>query len=76
MTACPHCGHVAPVVLRSWETWIDAKVESANVTRSNHGAAHHAYRNKRDQWMVRWRWAFAGKFATVDSPIGKAEPRR
>ena len=57
MTACPHCGHVAPVVLRSWETWIAAKVESANVTRSNHGAAHHAYRNKRDQWMMRWRLA-------------------
>ena len=57
MTACPHCGHIAPAVLRSWETWIDAKVESANVTRSNHGAAHHAYRNKRDQWMMRWKAA-------------------
>lgn len=66
MTACPHCGHVAPVVLRSWETFIAAKVESANVTRSNHGAAHHAYRNKRDAWMTRWRvavWGDAPTFA-------------
>lgn len=66
MTTCALCGHVTATVLRSWEAWIDAKVESANVTRSNHGAAHHAYKKKRDAWMIRWQFAFAGKFATID----------
>lgn len=61
MTTCPTCGHSVPVVLRSWETWIDAKVESANVTRSNHGRAHHIYKQRRDYWMMLWRCASYGE---------------
>jgi hypothetical protein len=55
MTACPHCGHIAPVVLRSWETWIAAKVESANSRSVNAGAARWGYAKKRDEWRLRWR---------------------
>lgn len=54
MTPCPTCGHVVPVVLRSWETWIDAKVESANSRSVNAGAARWGYAKKRDQWVARW----------------------
>lgn len=78
MTACPTCGHIAPVVLQSWEAFIEARVESANVTRSNHGAAHHAYRKKRDQWMMRWRvarWSEDGA-AVPWRPIGGATVKR
>lgn len=60
MTTCPTCGHSVPVVLRSWEAWIDAKVESANSRSVNAGAARWGYAKKRDEWMARWRctvWA-------------------
>lgn len=54
MIWCPHCGHAAPVVLRSWSTFIEAKVKSANATRSNHGAAHFAYATQRNEWTALW----------------------
>jgi len=57
MTACPTCGRIAPVVLRSWETWIDAKVESANMRSVNAGTSRWGYAKKRDEWIMRWRAA-------------------
>ena len=79
MTACPTCGHVTPTVLRSWETWIDAKVESANSRSVNAGAARWGYAKKRDEWMVRWRcaaWGAVGAARDTPTLLIKATNRR
>lgn len=85
MTACPTCGHVTPTVLRSWETWIDAKVESANARNVNIRIRSRTYSKARDAWMWRWRsatWASAmlgdvglNKVSTV-SILASANQRR